>query len=160
MRAHVPDSAGGAAWGWCTCWVGWLKRLISVLGTLSCQEMWWIRRRQRRWKVLNFLSCWAQVVQVLLPCSSVLRTQALYTAIFVFVESLRFSQTRVVRRASVVAAFPIRLLSSTSIQRQVVRDGWPKVGKLVDSFQLVIINGGLCWERHQRPGPWPWSSLG
>ena len=44
-------------------------------------------------------------------------TQALYTAILVFTVSLGFVHTLVVRRASVVAAFPILLSISVSRER-------------------------------------------
>lgn len=52
------------------------------------------------WKELSLLSCLAYVVQVSLPYSSVLMTQALFTAILVFTASLEFVHTREVRRAS------------------------------------------------------------
>ena len=47
------------------------------------------------------------MVQVSLPYNRVLRTQALYTAIFVVIVNLKFVHTLDVRRARVVAAFPI-----------------------------------------------------
>lgn len=74
------------------------------------------------WMELSLLSCLAYVVQVSLPYSSVLMTQALYTAILVFTASLEFVHTREVRRASVVAAFPILLSISLSMER-FVSDG-------------------------------------
>lgn len=70
-----------------------------------------MRRILLRWKVLSLLSCLVYVVHVSLPYRTVLMTQALYTTIFVFTVSLAFVHTRVVRRASVVAAFPILLLT-------------------------------------------------
>ena len=69
------------------------------------------------WKVFRRLSYLAYVVQVSLPYSSVLMTQALFTAILVFSVSMGLDHTRVVRRASVLAAFPILLSSSTSKER-------------------------------------------
>ena len=66
---------------------------------------------------LSRLSCPAYVVYVSLPYSNVLITQALQTAIFVFTDSLGLVQTRAVRRARVVAAFPIILSNSASKER-------------------------------------------
>ena len=78
-----------------------------MLGTLSCQEIPRMRRRLLRWKVFKRLSCLAYVVHVSLPYSKVLVTQSWYTAILVVTVSFGFVHTRDVRRASIVAAFPI-----------------------------------------------------
>ena len=51
----------------------------SVPGTLSCQAMFKMRRRLRRWKVLSLCSCNACSTQDLLPYRDVLSTHALYT---------------------------------------------------------------------------------
>ena len=69
------------------------------------------------WKVFRRLSCLAYVVHASLPYRSVPMTQALHTAILVFSVSMGLDHTGVVRRASVVAAFPILLSSSTSKER-------------------------------------------
>ena len=69
------------------------------------------------WKVFRRFSCLAYIVHVSLPYSSVLMTQALYTAILVFSVSMGLDHTRVVRRASVAAAFPILWSSSKSKER-------------------------------------------
>ena len=60
-----------------------------------------------RWNVLSLLSRPAYVVHVSLSYSNVLITQALYTAIFVFTDSLGLVHARAVRRARVETAFPI-----------------------------------------------------
>ena len=86
----------------------------SKLGTLPCHDIPRMRRMLLMWKVFRRVSCLAYVVHVSLPYSSVLMTQALYTAILVFSVSLGLLHTRVVRRAKVVAAFPILLSISTS----------------------------------------------
>ena len=49
----------------------------SVLETLSCQAMFKMRLRLRRWKVLSLCSCRACSTQDSLPYRSVLSTQAL-----------------------------------------------------------------------------------
>lgn len=72
------------------------------------------------WKVFRRLSCLACMVRVLLPYSSVLMTQVLYTAILLFTVSLGLFHTGVVRRARVVAAFPILLPISASRERLLV----------------------------------------
>ena len=51
----------------------------SVLGTLSCQAMFKMRLRLRRWKVLSLCSFRACSTQDSLPNRSVLSTNALYT---------------------------------------------------------------------------------
>ena len=66
---------------------------------------------------MSLFSCLAYVVHVSLPYISVLTTQALYTTILVFTVSLRLVHTREVKRASVVAAFPILLSISVSKER-------------------------------------------
>ena len=92
----------------------------SVLGTLSCHDIARMRRRLLMWKVVRRLSCLVYVVHVSLPYSSVLITQALYTAILVFLVNLELVHTRDVGRARVVAAFPILLSSSVSRERLLV----------------------------------------
>ena len=57
------------------------------------------------------------MVHVSLPYNKVLRTQALYTAIFVVIVNLEFVHTLDVRRARVVTAFPILLSISASRER-------------------------------------------
>ena len=89
----------------------------SVLDTLSCQDMPRIRQMLLRWKELSLFSCLAYVVLFSLPYISVLTTQALYTTNLVFTVSLGLVHTREVRRASVVAAFPILLSISVSKER-------------------------------------------
>ena len=89
----------------------------SLLVTLSCHDIPRMRRRLLMWKVFRRLPCLAYVVHVSLPYSRVLMTQVLYTAILVFVVNLGLIHTRVVRRARVVAAFPILLSSSASRER-------------------------------------------
>ena len=66
---------------------------------------------------MSLFSCLAYVVHVSLPYISVLTTQAVYTTILVFTVSLGLVHTREVRRASVVAAFPILLSISVSKER-------------------------------------------
>ena len=70
-----------------------------------------------RWNALSLPSCPAYVVNVSLPYSNVLITQALYTAIFVFTDRLGLVHTRAVRLAIVEAAFQILLLISASKER-------------------------------------------
>ena len=65
----------------------------SLLGTLSCHDIPRMRRRLLMWKVFRRLSCLAYVVHVSLPYSSVLMTQALYTAILVLVINLGLIHT-------------------------------------------------------------------
>ena len=72
------------------------------------------------WKVFRSLSFQVYVVHVSLPYSSVLITQALYTAILVFVVNLGLVHTRVVRHARVAAAFLILLSSSVTRERLLV----------------------------------------
>ena len=67
------------------------------------------------------------MVQVSLPFNRVLRTQALYTAIFVVVVNLGVVHTLDVRRARVVAAFPISLSISASRER-------PKICELANNI--------------------------
>ena len=69
---------------------------------------------------MSLSSCLAYVVHVSLPYISVLTTQALYTTILVFTVSLGLVHTREVRRASVVAAFPILLSILVSKERLLV----------------------------------------
>ena len=57
------------------------------------------------------------VVHVSLPHINVLTTQALYTIILVFIVNLGLVHTREMRRASVVAAFPILLFITMSKER-------------------------------------------
>ena len=64
-----------------------------------------------------FFSCLAYVVHVSLPHIGVLTTQALCNIILVFTVSLGLVHTREVRRASVVAAFPVLLSISVSKER-------------------------------------------
>ena len=90
---------------------------VLLLGTLSCHDIPRMRRMLVVWKVFRRLSCLAYVVHVSLPYISVRMAQALYTAILVFTISLGLVHTRVVRRARVVAAFPIFLSISTSRER-------------------------------------------
>ena len=77
---------------------------------------------------MGLFSCLAYVVHVSLPHISVLTTQALYTTIFVFTVSFGLVHTLEVKRASVVAAFPI--LINLSVQGEVVCDGEAKICKL------------------------------
>ena len=91
-----------------------------VLDTLSCQDMPRIQLMLPRWKELSLFSCLAYVVHVSLPYVSVLTTQALCTTILVFSVSLGLVHTHEVRRASVVAAFPILLSISVSKERLLV----------------------------------------
>ena len=72
------------------------------------------------WKVSRCLSCLAYVVHILLSYSSVLMTQALYTAILVFTVSLGLVHTHVARHTRVVAAFPILLSISAPRERMSV----------------------------------------
>ena len=94
----------------------------SVLGILSCHVHNIPRMPQRllMWKVFRSLSFQVYVVHVSLPYSSVLITQALYTAILVFVVNLGLVHTHVVRRARVAAAFLILLSSSVTRERLLV----------------------------------------
>ena len=86
-----------------------------------------------------FFSCLAYVVHVSLPYISVLTTQALYTTILVFTVSLGLVHTREVRRASVVAAFPILL--SICVQGEAVSNGGAKICELFNDIELIVING-------------------
>ena len=108
----------------------------STLVTLSCQDMPKMRRMLLTWKVLSLFSCLAYVVHISLPYNKVLRTQALYTAIFVFTVSLVFDHIRNVRRVCVVAAFPTLLSISVSRER--------------------LIQGTWTGERNQAWSYWWW----
>ena len=79
-----------------------------------------MRLKQRVWKLLSILSCRERRerrVKYVLPYRRVLTTQALYTCIFECSVSLLFFQTLFVSVESVVAAFPMHLLSSVSRER-------------------------------------------
>ena len=108
----------------------------STLVTLSCQDMPKMRRMLLTWQLFSLFSCLAYVIHVSLPYNKVLRTQALYTAIFVFTVSLVFDHTRNVRRACLVAAFPTLLSISVSRQR--------------------LIQGTWTGERNQAWSYWWW----
>lgn len=84
----------------------------SAFGTLSLHLMLSTQQRQRMWKLFSLRSCFAYVVHDSLLYTRVLTMQALYTAILVVVVSLGLSQTRVVSRPTVVAAFLMRWLIS------------------------------------------------
>ena len=86
----------------------------SVLGTLSCQVMFKMRLRLRRWKGLSLCSCRACRTQDSLPYGSVVSTHALDTWILVLSVSFPFFQTLFVRLDMVVEALRILLLSSMS----------------------------------------------
>ena len=97
----------------------------------------------------------AFVVYVLLPYTSVLTTQALYTTILVCIVKLGLAHTREVRRASVVAAFPILNLS---VQGEVVSDGGAKICELLNDIELIVISFSFSfssrWHRSVRKGPY------
>ena len=80
------------------------------------------------------------IVHVSLPCSNVLITQALETAIFVFTDSLGLVHTRAVRRARVEAAFN-NLIVDLCVQREVVSDGGAEVCELADSIEFIVVDG-------------------
>ena len=65
---------------------------------------------------------------------------AMWTAIFVFTDSVGLVHTRAVRRVRVEAAFPILLAISAS------SDGGAAVGELADSIEFVVVNANnrLC----------------
>ena len=119
----------------------------SVLDTLSCQDMLRIRRMLLGWKELSLFFCLAYVVQVSLPYISVLTTQALYTTILVFTVSLGLVHTRKLRRASVVAAFPILLSISVSKERLSVMVEPSKICELFNDIELIVIDGD-GWQFH------------
>ena len=89
----------------------------STLVTLSCHDMPKMRRMLLTWKVLSLFSCLACVVHVSLPYNKVLRTQALYTAIFVFMVSLVFDHTQ--KGASVCCSRLSNPLIDLSVQGEV-----------------------------------------
>ena len=116
----------------------------SLLVTLSCHDIPRMWRRLLMWKVFRRISCLAYVVHVSLPYSSVLMTQALYTAILVFVVNLGLIHTRVVRRARVVAAFPIPLSSSASRERLsvIVEPRYVNWCTASSSYSSIVMIGG------------------
>ena len=97
------------------------------------------------WKVLSIPSCLAYVVHVSLAYNNVLMTHALYTAIFVLLVSFGSVQTRVVRRASVVAALPILWLISVSRERLsvTVEPRYVHCWTASSSYSSMVMSGGV-----------------
>ena len=92
----------------------------ALFVTLSLHEMTRMRLKQRIWKLLCLLSCRERRVQDVMLYRRVLTTRALYTCIVVCSVSWLFVKTLFVSLESVVAAFPMRLLSSVSREMSVV----------------------------------------
>ena len=92
----------------------------SALDTLSFQDIPRIRRILLRWKVLSLLSCLAYVY---------------------FTVSLGFIHTRVVRQASIEAAFPIFLSISVANERLLVMVHGVEVRKVMDGVEFVVVDG-------------------
>ena len=97
------------------------------------------------WKVLSLLFCLAYVFHDSLAYNNVLMTQPLYTAIFVLFVSFGFVQTRVVRRASVVAALPIPWLMSVSRERLsvTVEPRYVNCRTASSSYSSMVMSGGV-----------------
>ena len=128
-RRSLGMRPSGMWWSWPSQWslcclrsVNMLNRPARdrtlVLGTLCCHNTPRMRQMLLMWKVFRRLSYLAYMVHVSLPYSSVLMTQALYTAILVFTVSLGLVHMHIVRGARVVAAFPILLSISPSVCQQ------------------------------------------
>ena len=142
-----------------------MVRMPAVLSTalfvaLSLHEMRRMCLKQCIfiWKLLSLLSCQESIVQDSLPYRRVLTTQILYTWVFVCSVSLLFIQTLFVSLVSVVAAFPMRLLSSVS--REWLSVWFFSPGRRTHGWLWVRTRG--CWWKvaHPRPVPWPGSFLG
>lgn len=95
------------------------------------------------WKLFRRLSCPAYVVHVSLPYSSVLTTQASYTAILGFTVSLGLVHTCVVRHVQGLW-LPSRSVE-LCIQGEVVSDGGAKVGEPMDHIMLVVVDSDGWW---------------
>ena len=102
----------------------WLRRIkmegkptcssTSVLETLSCHLIPKMRLRHRRWKLFSFFS-WAEYVDhASLEYRRVLRTQALYTFIYVLSVRLLLDHTLLLSLDTTTAAFAILFLISGS----------------------------------------------
>ena len=96
------------------------------------------------WKVFRRLSCVAYVIHVSLPYTSVLMTQAMYTAILVVTVSLGFVPHTCCEARKDCGCLPDSLVD-LHVQREVVGDGGAEVRELMDCIELIIIDGNGWW---------------
>ena len=108
----------------------------SVLGTLSCHLIPRMRLRHRRWKLFSFFSWAAYVDHASLEYRRVLRTQALYTFIFVFSVRLLLDHTLLWSLDITAAAFAHPVVD-LRFQGDIGADDRPQVLEPIDHVEFL-----------------------